>query len=116
MSRCEPWRLQELTLLIDDLIMTLRSGKNPEWANVFGHFGHELRRLGPTQTGDGSELSRLIRSIKPCLARESSFSRLNLEGKDPEEGRVLNQTFVHLRARLRKALDDIQERLIEFVN
>jgi len=116
MSRLEPWRLQELALLIDDLVIILRSGKNPEWANVFGHFGHELGLLSPTKAGDRSALTRLIRSIRPCLTKESGLSRLELEGKDAEESTVLNQRFIHLKARLRKALDDIQERLIEFVN
>jgi hypothetical protein len=116
MSRFEPWRLQELALLIDDLVIILRSGKNPEWASVFAHFDQELKLLGQAKTGYRNALSRLIRSILPCLAKESSLSRLELAGKDAEESRVLNQRFIHLQARLRKALDDIQERLIEFVN
>ncbi len=116
MSRLEPWRLQELAFLLDDLGITLRTGKNPEWASVFGHFGHELEFVGSTKTGDWSEISRLIRNIQSCLSGESGISRLILEGEDAEERGALNQRFTHLKARLRKALEDIQERLVEFVN
>jgi hypothetical protein len=116
MSRFEPWRLQELALLLDDLVVTLRAGKNPEWANVFGHFGHELERLGPTKTGNRGELSRLIRNIQPCLLGRSGISRLILQGVDAEESGALNQRFTHLKARLAKSLDEIQEKLVEFVN
>jgi len=116
MSRLEPWRLQELAHLLDELIITLRSGKNPEWANVFGHFLHELELLGPTKTGDRSELTRLIRNIRVCLAGESGLSRLVLEREDAEESGTLNLRFTHLKARLRKALDEIEERSVEFVN
>jgi hypothetical protein len=75
MLRFEPWRLRELALLIDDLIITLRSGKNPEWANVFGHFGRELEFLGPTKARNRDELTRLIRNIRCCLAEDSGLAR-----------------------------------------
>jgi hypothetical protein len=116
MPRLEPWRLQELALLVDELVTILRSGKNPEWANVFVHFADELKLLGPREKGDGSELSRLIPNIRSCLSRESGLSRLVLEGKDARDSGSLNLHFGHLKARLKKALDDLQERLVEYVS
>jgi hypothetical protein len=116
MARFEPWRLQELAILLDELIITLRTGKNPEWASVFGHFGHELEFIASIKTGERDELSRLILNIQSCLSEGSGISRLILEGENAEESGALNQRFAHLKTRLRKALDDIQEKLVEVVN
>jgi hypothetical protein len=116
MSKVEPWRLKELTLLLDELVLTLQSGKNPEWAGVFAHFGHELTLLGSTGSGDQSELKRLIGSLQLCLAAGSGFSRLVLAGSEPAEGDGLNLRFSQLKAVLFKAVEDIGERLVEFVN
>ncbi len=116
MARLDPWRLREVALLLDDLIITLRSGKNPEWANVFGHFGQELSQLGPGTTGNRSELARLIRNIRLCLAGDSGLSQLVLVGGDAKESGALNRRFILLKARIRKALDDIERGLIQFVN
>jgi len=116
MSKVEPWRLKELALLLDELVLTLKSGQNPEWAGVFAHFGHELTLLGSTGSGDQSELKRLIGCIQLCLARGRGFSGLVLEGSESEESAALNLRFGQLRAVLAKAVDDIGERLVEFVN
>jgi hypothetical protein len=116
MSRFELWRLREVALLIDDLVIILRSGKNPEWANVFGHFGHEWELLGLPKAEDRGELSRLSRNIRCCLAEESGLARLVLEGKNDEESGELNRRFIQLKTRLKNALDTIQERLVERVN
>jgi len=116
MSKVEPWRLKELALLLDELVLTLNSAQNPEWAGVFVHFGHELTLLGSTGPGDQSELKRLIGCIQLCLAAGSGFSRLILEGSESEESAALNLRFSRLRAVLAKAVEDIGERLVEFVN
>jgi hypothetical protein len=116
MSRFDPWRLRELAILIDDLIVTLRSGKNPEWASVFAHFGREVELLGPAKTADRDELTRLIRNIRSCLTEKSGLARLVLEGKTADESSELNRRFIHLKARLKNSLDTLQEKLIEFVN
>ena len=64
MSKVEPWRLKELTMLLDELVLILNSGKNP----------------------------------------------------DSGEGAALNLRFSQLRAGLAKAVEEIRERLVEFVN
>lgn len=116
MSSFEPWRLQELALLLEDLVAALRAGKSPEWAGVFGHFGHELERLGPAQTENRGEFSRLIRNIQLCLSGRNGISRLVLEGINGEESGNLNRRFLHLKARLLKSLDEIQKKLVEYVH
>ncbi len=115
MARLEPWRLQELALLLSDLIVTLRSGKNPEWANVFVHFSQEVARLGEA-AGDRNALRRLAGSIRLCLAGSGGLSRLVLDGASFQEKQLNNRRLVQLRARLAQALTEIEERLIEFVN
>lgn len=116
MSRFEPWRLQELRLLFNDLIATLRSGRNPEWANVFVHFSQELERLSPAPTSNPNELRRFIRSLRLCLTGSSGLSRLILEGENLKEREWNNRQFRQLRARLGQALDEAEKRLVEFVN
>lgn len=115
-SKLEPWRLRELALLMDDLVLTLRSGKNPEWANVFGHFGQELESLGRGEAFDREGLSRLLRNIRCCLAEEGGLARLGLEGENDEESRELTRSFRRLKIRLKNALDTMQQRLAVFVN
>lgn len=115
-SKLEPWRLRELALLMDDLVLTLRSGKNPEWANVFRHFGQELESLGRGEAFDKDGLFRLLRNIRCCLAEEGGLARLGLEGENDEESNELTRSFRRLKLRLRNALDTMQQRLAEYVN
>jgi len=116
MSKVEPWRRKELALLLDELVLTLKSGKNPEWAGVFVHFGHELALLGSARAADERDLQRLIGSIELCLDAGSGFSRLVLESPDPQEVNPLNLRFSRLRAALAKALEEMRGRPVEFVN
>ena len=116
MSKVEPWRLKELALLLDELVRTLNSGQNPEWAGVFAHFGDELALLGSAGSGDQKELQRLIGCIQLCIASGGGFSRLVLEGPDSGKGATLNLRFSRLRVVLAKAVEEIGERLVEYVN
>lgn len=116
MSRFESWRFQEFSLLFNELIVTLRSGRNPEWANVFVHFGQELERLSRAPTGEPNELRRFLRSLRLCLAGSSGLSRLILEGTNLQEKELNNRRFRQLRARLGQALDEAEKKLFEFVN
>jgi hypothetical protein len=115
-SKLEPWRLRELALLTDDLVLILRSGKNPEWANVFRHFGQELESLGHGNSFDGDGLSRLLRNIRCCLGEEGGLARLELVGGSDEESSELTRSFRRLKIRLKNALDTMQQRLAEYVN
>jgi len=116
MYKVELWRRQELALLLDELVLTLRSGKNPEWAGVFAHFGHELALLGSARAVDERQLQRLVGCIELCLEPGSGFSRLILESSDSQEVTPLNLRFSRLRAVLAKALEGMRGRPVEFVN
>jgi hypothetical protein len=116
MSKVEPWRLKELAILLEELVLLLKSRNNPEWAGVFAHFGHELTALGPTGLGGQGELKRLIGSLRLCLDAGGGFSRLVLEVPESEEGAALTLRFNQLRAALGMAVKDIDERQIEFVS
>jgi hypothetical protein len=116
MSKAEPWRLKELAMLLEELVLILNSGRNREWARVFAHFCHELTLLGSAGSVDQRELRRLIGCFQLCLASGSGFSRLVLEGPDSEESAVLNLRFSQLRSVLAKAVEEIGERLVEYVN
>ena len=116
MYKVELWRRQELALLLDELVLTLRSGKNPEWAGVFAHFGHELALLASARAVDERQLQRLIGCIELCLDPGSGFSRFILESSDSQEVTPLNLRLSRLRAVLAKALEGMRGRLVEFVN
>jgi len=116
MSKVEPWRLKELAILLEELVLVLKSGKNPEWAGVFAHYGHELTALDAAGPGRQDELKRLIACLRLCLDAEGGFSRLVLEVPESEEGAALALSFGRLRAALGAAVKDIEERQVEFVS
>lgn len=103
-------------MLLEELVLILKSGNNPEWAGVFAHFGHELTVLGPTGLGQQGKLKRLIGCIRLCLDAGGGFSRLVLEVPESEEGAALTLRFSQLRVALGMAVKDIEERQIEFVS
>jgi hypothetical protein len=116
MSKVEPWRRKELAVLLDEMVSVLRSGKNPEWAGVFAHFGQELALLSSAQAADERALERLIGCIELCLAPGGGFSRLVLEGPEQQETPIPNDRLGRLRAELTQVLVEIRRRLVEFVN
>lgn len=116
MPKVEPWRLNEMAMILDDLVLTLQAGKNPEWAAVFGHFVHELNLIRSAGELKADELRRFIRSLKLCFTGSSTFSDLIIKAEEPGEQADLNLRFARLRAQVMKALGDIEERLVEFVN
>jgi len=103
-------------MLLDDLAAALKAGGHSEWAGVFGHFGYELALVRGGRTVDPVELRRLVRNIRLGFDGSSGFPGLFLEGKDPGESAALNLSLTQLRARTARALDEINRRLIEFVN
>ncbi|OGD25023.1 MAG: hypothetical protein A2Y69_03510 [Candidatus Aminicenantes bacterium RBG_13_59_9] len=116
MSKIEPWRLKELALLLDEIKLILESGENPEWSRVFEHFGTELEILGSARPENQAGLKKLVRSIQLCLDAGGGFSRLVLEVPDSDEGSALSLRFGRLRKALAKAVDDIGERMVEYVH
>jgi hypothetical protein len=103
-------------MLLDDLAAALKAGGHPEWAGVFGHFGQEVALIRGGRNIDPSELRRLVRNIRLCFDGSSGFPGLFLEAKDAGESAALNLNLTQLRARTASALDEINLKLIEFVN
>jgi len=116
MSKVEPWRLKELALLLDELTLILESGKNPEWAGVFRHFGQELELLSSTRPDNRAGLKKLVRSIGLCLDTGGGFSRLVLDVSDSDEGMAISLRFGRLRVALVEAVKDLGERIVEFMH
>lgn len=116
MQKIEKWRVEELSLLLDHLAALLRTGKNPEWANVFSHFDKETRLILSAEVFDAEPIKRLVRNIKNCLGASSTFATLVLEDEEPLIKNALNSEFAQTRARLWNALQDMEKKMVEFVN
>lgn len=112
----EKWRVEEISLLLDVLAALLRTGKNPEWANVFSHFDKEAQLIISAEAFDVEPLKRLIRNIKNCFAAGSTFAALVLDADDPLTKNTLNLEFGQARASLWNALQDLEKRMVVFVN
>ncbi len=116
MHRLERWRLEELEMLLDDLAVALKAGGHPEWAGVFGHFGQEMALIRGGGNINPAELRRLVRNIGLCFDGSSSFPGIFLESKNPTKSAALKLRLTQLRAKTAGALNEINLRLIEFVN
>lgn len=116
MQKIEKWRLQELSLVLHNLSELLKKGDNREWANVFGHFHHELQKIILKKELDLEPLKRLIYNIKNCFIGLNSFKNLVLWHLNSKEKAKINQEFQHSRARLLKILDDMEQRTIEYIH
>lgn len=116
MAQIEKWRIEELALLLDLLAALLRMGKNPEWANVFSHFDEETRQLMSPSVFDIPPFQRLVRNIAACFGAGGTFATLVLEDEEPLIKNALNLEFAQARARLWDALQEMEKKLVEFVN
>jgi len=116
MQKIEKWRVEELALLFDLLAALLRAGKNPEWANVFSHFDEEAKLILSAGAFDAGPVKMLVRNIKNCFGADSNFVTLVLEDEEPLIKNALNLDFVQARARLWNALQEMEKRMVEFVN
>jgi hypothetical protein len=116
MPNVELWRLEELAGILDDLTLTLRVRNQPEWAGVFSHFLDELKRIISAETAAPDELKRLARNIQSCFVSSRTCSTLQFEDQDTPERAALNRRFSRGRACLLEALEEIENRLIEYVN
>lgn len=112
----EKWRVEEISLLLDVLAALLRTGKNPEWANVFSHFDKEAHLIISAEAFDAEPIKRLIRNIKNCFAAGSTFATLVLDDENLMAKNTLNLEFAQARARLWNALLEMEKRMVEFVN
>lgn len=116
MEKIERWRVEELSLLLSWLACLLKEGFNPEWASVFSHFDEESRRLLAAGPVDCPRLKRLVGNIKACFVPPSSFPSLRLEAATPGEVDDLSVEFLGVKGRLRQALEEMEARLVDYIN
>lgn len=116
MQKIEKWRIEELALVLDELAVLLSAGERSEWANVFSHFCDESRAIGTNKEFDSSSLNKLVKNIMNCFEKNSSFTSISLQNKNPKEEQKLNQALYLTRARLLKVLKDMEERIIEHIH
>lgn len=115
MPQVEKWRLEELALLFEMLASILRQGRNPEWAGVFGHFGQEARLLLAAEKAEPEELKRLVRNVQNCFHPGRTLPFLALEHADAAAKVALIQEFAEAKSRLELALDDLERRLVDYL-
>jgi len=116
MQKVEKWRVEELALVINELVVLLKAGDNNEWANVFSHFHGESKKIVSQKEFDSDSLNKLVKNINNCFHRSSSFTNIALKHKNPKEEQILNQALYLIRARLLKVLKDIEERITEHIH
>lgn len=103
-------------MLLADLAAVMKAGSQAEWAGVFGHFGHELAFVQEGRTLDPAGLRRLVRNIRLCFGGSSGSPGPHLEGRDAGETAALNMRLTQLKAETERALEEIELRLVEFIN
>ncbi len=116
MQKIEKWRVEELSLVLNELTVLLKAGNNSEWANVFSHFYDESKIIVLNKEFDSNSLNKLVKNITNCFERNSSFTSIALKHKNPKEEQKLNQALYLTRARLLRVLKDMEERIIEHIH
>jgi len=116
LQKIEKWRIEELALILNHLSDLLRKGDNCEWANVFNHFHQESKQIVNKNEFDQHLLKRLVINIKNCFIGLNSLRNIVLWHLNTRESAVLNQAFKQYRDRLLKIIDDVEKRLIEYIN
>ena len=112
MQNFEKWRIQELMLVLQRLSQTLKRGNNPEWANVFAHY------QGIFMKGhfDLREIKKLVRNIYNCFIEGKSFTNLVFQLENQEEAESLNNDLYEYRVRLYQILNEMEERMTEYIH
>ena len=116
MLKIEKWRIEELILVLNDLVETLRLGDNKEWANVFEHFLSESEKLNLKNSPQPDEFKRLVHNILCCFLEGDSFRRMSLFPEETREAQSMNKNFNRQKARLYHLLTDLQGRFVEYVH
>lgn len=114
MQKIEKWRVEELSLVLNELADILKKGNNREWANVFFHFDSEAQRTFQAEKFNPDQFRKLIANIKNCFSGHCSFSQLELWLEDPLEAKILNREFSAIKSELLRLLEDLETRMVEF--
>ncbi|MFB0564564.1 MAG: hypothetical protein ACETWK_02660 [Candidatus Aminicenantaceae bacterium] len=116
MQKIEKWRVEELSLMLDQLAEILKRGDNCEWANVFYHFHHEAKVIISSEKFDLSKLKKLLTNIKNCFSGISSLNNIVLWHENPEEKVRINQELQQTRVRLLKILAQMKDQTQEYIS
>ena len=116
MQKIEKWRIQELMLVLQQLILTLKRGNSPEWANVFAHYHSESQGIFMKGHFDLHEIKKLVRNIYNCFMEGKSFTNLAFQLENQEEAYTLNNELYEYRVRLYRILNEMEERLTEYIH
>lgn len=114
MQKVEKWRIQELMLVLQQLIQTLKKGNCHEWANVFAHYHSESQGIYLKGHFNLSELKKLIRNIYNCFMEGKSFTNLAFQRENQAEADLLNNELYECRLRLYRILNEMEERMVEY--
>jgi len=116
MQKVEKWRVEELALVLNELVVLLRAGENSDWANVFSHYHDESKNIVAKKEFDSESLKKLVTNIMNCFEKNSSFTNIVLKHENPKEEQKLNQALYLTRARLLTVIRDMEERIIEHIH
>jgi len=116
MQKIEKWRVEELALVLNQISKLMRKGDNCEWANVFSHFHQESKQIVNKNEFDQHLLKRLVTNIKNCFIGLNSLRNIVLWHLNTRESASLNQEFQRYKARLLNIIENIEKRLIEYIN
>lgn len=106
-QKIEKWRIKELALVLNELAELLKTGNNPEWANVFYHFQQEAEIIYSKPHFDMDLTKKLVRNIKNCFSGFSSFKN-NIPSMDSSgKGIKIIKDFCLSKNRLVEILDAI---------
>jgi hypothetical protein len=110
MQKVEKWRIQELSLVLDELSILLKQGHDHEWANIMSHFQDEAHKIHSALKLDLNSLKNLISNINNCFTETSHFRALSLR----ERGSEMDSEFQKNKARLLRILSEIKYQLTEY--
>jgi phosphomevalonate kinase len=116
MQKIEKWRVQELVLVLEEISIILKKGKNTEWANVFSHYHFEAQKILESRILQVDKLNQLIRNIKNCFHSGSSLDNPLIFEDMEKEFYVILQEFQSIRLRLLGIIRQMEDQLIEFIH
>ena len=108
--------MEELALVLNELVLLLKTGNSFDWANVFSHFHDESKKIISKNEFDLDSLNKLVKNIKNCFFGGSSFRNIVIWHENLEEKTRINQGLYITRARLLKILMDIENNIRDYIN
>lgn len=116
MQKIEKWKIEELSLSLDELARLFLEGNNREWANVFRHFGEEAQKILSKTEFDLNALWKLVANIKNCFSESQYFVHVVLWNDDSEEKTKIDRDFFLVRSRLVEILKDLEHQARERIH